>query len=151
MYPLLMLLAAPMAPTVTIEVDCGGGILPSRHRAVLNSDGRVSTMRLGYRPGNATGQVDPEAVQKLSARLDVAGFDRLQSPKPHFQVYDGVTCSIGRRTAKGYHRITLLPGVDVSSRGSRDIAAVNAVIVDAFALADTVAAKPAPSPPDASQ
>ena len=142
LIPLLLLLAAAPSPRVTIEVDCAGGIRPSQHRAVLDSDGAVSAVRLGFAAGHAAGHVDPDAVMRLSARLDAVGFDRLSSPKANHHVYDGVTCTILRTTPRGTHRIVLEPGSEVPGRRGAKIAEVRAVMDDAFRLAATIEPSP---------
>lgn len=151
MIPILLTPMAPTIPAIIIDVDCGGGIRPFRRHATLSGDGAVTVTRFGSMPVNARGRVEPAAVLRLSARLDKAGFDQVQTPRPKFQVYDGVTCAIGRRNAAGYHRIVLAAGVDLSGRTSRALAAINAVLIDSFALSDSVVSGSAPgatgSPP----
>lgn len=143
MIALFLMLAAATSPRITIEVDCSGGIRPSRHRVSLGSDGAVMATRMGYASGSATGRVDPVAVMQLSTRLDAVGFDRLTSPKANHHVYDGVTCAIGRTTWRGTHRIVFEPGSGVPGKLGQKIAEVRAVMDDAFTLAATIEPQPA--------
>lgn len=142
MIPLLLLFAVAPSPRVTIEVDCAGGIRPSQHRISLKSDGAVMATRLGFAPGDASGHVNPDAVTRLSARLDAVGFDRLSSPKANHQVYDGVTCTILRTTPRGRHRIVIEPGSEIPGRRGARVAEVRAVMDDAFRLAETIESQP---------
>lgn len=142
MIMLFLLLAAQAPSKVSIDVDCGGGIRPSRHRVFLRSDGTVTATRMGYAPGYASGHLEPDAVLRLSARLDAAGFDQLASPKAKYRVYDGVTCTISRTTPRGTHSIVFEPGSESLSRPGAKISEVRAVLDDAFRLAATVEPQP---------
>ncbi len=142
MIAMLLALAVSAPSTITIEVACSGGLRPLVRRAYLTGDGNVRLVRTVYHPADATGHVDPDKVLRLSVRLDAAGFDRLASPKPKFHVYDGVTCMIGRRTATGYHEIIFDPGADMAGRHKAAFGVVDAVMHDAFAIADTILPAP---------